>query len=157
MMSLSPKKKCNQCQSLKDEAEFYKDRSKKSGYSNTCKHCSDIRTNKWISENRDRVNKHHSEYQKTHPSAKRLSNKEYRKSNPETRRAWENSQRAKFPEKFRARQAVKYALKTGKLIKQPCEVCNSHKSEAHHDDYSKPLDVRWLCRIHHNEHHQRRN
>jgi ribosomal protein S27AE len=41
------------------------------------------------------------------------------------------------------------------LIKQPCEVCGNLKAQAHHDDYSKPLQVRWLCQKHHTEHHQK--
>ena len=46
-------------------------------------------------------------------------------------------------------------IKAGKLIKQPCEVCNTENDvQAHHDDYGKPLDVRWLCRTHHREHHR---
>lgn len=45
-------------------------------------------------------------------------------------------------------------ITAGKLIKEPCEVCGTDKDvEAHHDDYNKPLDVRWLCRKHHREHH----
>jgi hypothetical protein len=35
------------------------------------------------------------------------------------------------------------------LIRKPCEVCSNPKSQAHHDDYTKPLDIRWLCRKHH--------
>lgn len=61
--------------------------------------------------------------------------------------------RAKFPEKYRARKIVERALACGSLKRMPCEVCANTKSEAHHDDYSKPLDVRWLCRKHHIEHH----
>lgn len=37
------------------------------------------------------------------------------------------------------------AKKRGLLIKEPCEVCGYNVVEAHHDDYSKPLSVRWLC------------
>lgn len=46
------------------------------------------------------------------------------------------------------------AINQGILIKQPCEKCGKVKVDAHHDDYSKPLDVRWLCRKHHLEHHR---
>ena len=58
-------------------------------------------------------------------------------------------QRAKYPEKNRAHMAVARAIKSGKLIRQPCEVCGDVKSQAHHPDYSKPLDVQWLCLKHH--------
>ena len=54
----------------------------------------------------------------------------------------------------RARDLVRKALKSGKLQRQPCEVCGDLKVEGHHDDYdAKPLDVRWLCRKHHNMTH----
>jgi hypothetical protein len=45
------------------------------------------------------------------------------------------------------------ALRSGKVKRQPCEVCGDIKAEAHHDDYSKPLDVRWLCDRDHKAHH----
>ncbi len=55
-------------------------------------------------------------------------------------------------------KAVSYLtvyVKRGKIKKGNCEVCSSDKNvEAHHDDYSKPLDVRWLCRKHHRELHK---
>ena len=64
----------------------------------------------------------------------------------------ENNRR-KFPEKYQARQEVLKALRKGILVKQPCEVCGEVKVEAHHEDYSKPLEVNWLCE----KHHKRRN
>lgn len=43
-------------------------------------------------------------------------------------------------------------LRRGKLKRQPCEVCGTRKQiEMHHDDYSKPLAVRWFCRTHHTD------
>lgn len=52
-----------------------------------------------------------------------------------------------------AAAAIEEALRVGVLVRQPCEVCGSKRrtAEAHHDDYSKPLDVKWLCRWHHRE------
>lgn len=44
-----------------------------------------------------------------------------------------------------ARWAVNRAIASGKLIRQACEVCGDYPTEAHHDDYSRPLDIRWLC------------
>jgi hypothetical protein len=37
----------------------------------------------------------------------------------------------------------------GELIREPCLVCGDTKSHAHHEDYTKPLDVVWLCMTHH--------
>lgn len=56
--------------------------------------------------------------------------------------------------KNRARWITKDALKRGILTKAPCEVCGEVKSEIHHDDYSKPLEIRWLCREHHVQFHR---
>jgi hypothetical protein len=57
-------------------------------------------------------------------------------------------------EKYLAHKAVYKAIKKGTLVKQPCEICGTaEKVQAHHDDYSKRLDVRWLCPKHHKEHH----
>lgn len=56
--------------------------------------------------------------------------------------------------KIRVRALTRGYIKAGKLIKKPCEVCGYDKYvEAHHDDYNKPMHIRWLCRNHHREHH----
>ena len=60
----------------------------------------------------------------------------------------------RHPVEHRAHVAVYRAVKSGALIREPCEVCGDPKSEGHHDDYSKPLEVRWLCRKHHAEIHR---
>jgi len=50
-----------------------------------------------------------------------------------------------------ARKAVRDAIAAGLLVPQPCEMpgCNNEYAVAHHDDYAKPLEVRWLCPSHH--------
>ena len=60
--------------------------------------------------------------------------------------------------KLAAKNAVKYALKVGKLIKQPCWLCGENMSQAHHSSYEKDmrLSVVWLCSAHHNEIHNQR-
>ncbi len=51
-----------------------------------------------------------------------------------------------------ARSYLKVYIKRGKIDRGPCEICQTTiKIEAHHDDYSKPLQVRWFCRPHHVE------
>ena len=61
------------------------------------------------------------------------------------------NQKLKNPEKYKARQEVLKALRKGTLVKKPCEVCGDVYSQAHHDDYSNPLKVRWFCQKHHDE------
>ncbi len=52
--------------------------------------------------------------------------------------------------KIKSRSIFTYALKKGEIKSQPCEICGSVKNiHGHHKDYTKPLEVNWLCRIHH--------
>lgn len=59
------------------------------------------------------------------------------------------------PEKQKARWLLQRAVALGKIKRLVCEVCGANKSQAHHDDYSKPYGVRWLCSTHHGEVHRR--
>jgi hypothetical protein len=54
--------------------------------------------------------------------------------------------------KANARAYAREYRKRGKLIPQPCEKCGD-PAQMHHDDYSKPLAVRWMCRPCHGAHH----
>jgi hypothetical protein len=56
--------------------------------------------------------------------------------------------------KKRARYATNLMIKAGGIMKRPCEVCGKEKVDVHHDDYSDPERVRFLCRKHHAEHHK---
>lgn len=86
------------------------------------------------------------------PTAMALRLRAWRKKNgrhPSTA-AWD----ANNPEKRRAQKTVENHLKARKIARQPCERCGAEKVHAHHDDYSKPLDVMWLCPKHHKERHR---
>ncbi|AXN57959.1 hypothetical protein [Acinetobacter phage ABPH49] len=61
--------------------------------------------------------------------------------------------RKEFPKKYKAHNAVNNALRDGRITKGPCEICGAEKSVGHHDDYDKPLEVRWLCQGHHKQWH----
>lgn len=65
-------------------------------------------------------------------------------------RAWDRAN----PEKRRAHKAVELALLGGRLERKPCERCGASNSHAHHDDYSFPLSVMWLCPLHHKQRHK---
>ena|SRR3989338_5433494 len=53
----------------------------------------------------------------------------------------------------KANNDVGNALRKGELIKKPCMLCGDIKTQAHHWDYTKTLDVWWYCNSHHRQHH----
>ncbi len=67
------------------------------------------------------------------------------------KRAWQRNNR----EKRAAHKAVESAIARGALVRQPCERCGDAVGiNAHHEDYSRHLDVMWLCHKHHHERHK---
>jgi len=119
-------KACGRCGIEKELSAFNKDKYTKTGLRSQCKSC--------MKMERKRLSKYYKEWRST-PERKKWYAK-YRRDNYD-----------KDKEKIKARRAARG------LERQPCEVCGKKKVEAHHDDYSKPLDVRWLCKKHHLEEH----
>jgi len=72
---------------------------------------------------------------------------------------WEKSKaraarwRAAHREAVNAQAAARYAIKRGRLVRGVCVECGMAKVHAHHEDYSKPLEVVWLCSQHHRRRH----
>lgn len=65
--------------------------------------------------------------------------------------AWKAGNR----DKYLAHKAVENAVVRGDIVAKPCERCGDGSgAHAHHDDYSKPLAVLWLCPRHHAERHR---
>lgn len=64
---------------------------------------------------------------------------------------WKAEYKQKYPERVKAHELVTTAVKRGKLQRTPCAQCGATKTEAHHEDYTKPLEVMWFCREHHRE------
>ena len=123
-----PMKTCFKCEKTKPLTEFYKHPQMADGRVNKCKECN----KKDVRENRKNKVEYYREYDK-------------RRGNRQTKeyRDW---YRATYPRKCSARTAVGNAVRDGYLFPQPCEECgNVDNIHAHHDDYSKQLDVRWLC------------
>lgn len=124
------KKKCTHCEIERPITDFWKNPRHKAGISNCCRFCFRI-----IDKER---------YYKNHLKSKRY------------KLATSKRMMEKYPEKWTARSLTKYAVKIGKLIKMPCEVCGEVKVQAHHKDYSKPLEVNWVCIGHHRELYHRK-
>jgi hypothetical protein len=51
-------------------------------------------------------------------------------------------------EQYHCRMALKRARARHEIERLPCAVCGDFNSQAHHDDYTHPLDVVWLCAAH---------
>lgn len=132
-----PCKQCFKCKQTKPLTEFYVHPQMGDGRLNKCKTCarSDVSQNY-----RDNID-HYVAYDRE------------RFQRPERKKAIKETLAKRDPIKRRASYLTSNAIRDGRLIQQPCEKCNDPAAEAHHDDYSKPLDVRWLCRKHHLEHH----
>lgn len=54
--------------------------------------------------------------------------------------------------KANARRYVNVYLERGKIQRGKCETCGAEDTQPHHEDYTKPLQVRWFCREHHLAH-----
>lgn len=80
-----------------------------------------------------------------------VANRQARYRNPErAKRDWRRQnarRRDAAPEKQRVHQVVARAIKRGELVRPAqCAECGREgRIEAHHEDYSRPLDVVWCC------------
>ena len=132
-------KTCTSCGKEKSTSNFQIRRASKDGLTARCKKCL-------------------SDYDKTRANLpKRVeARKLYAKT--ETGKAAAIRAKRKYIERCAVKRGVHVitgnAIRDGKLVKQPCEVCGAKKVHAHHDDYAKPLDVRWLCPKHHMQWHR---
>lgn len=129
-------KTCFKCGQSKKRSEFYRHPSMGDGLLGKCKACtrSDVKKNRELDiekhRARDRARGHH----ETPGYCKRY--------------------RAERRRMARAHNAVARAIRDGMLFPQPCEICANKQALAHHEDYRKPLAVRWLCQVHHKERHR---
>lgn len=176
---------CRKCNIEKDDSQFGKLKCSKDGINPRCRQCccdSVKRSNKspeaiankkiyvanWQKENREkRLQQSREWYERNLDRAremslestrKYLSTENGRKKAKERANKWDKSN----PEKRRVHDRTMYAVETGKLIRpEKCSSCDKEcVPHAHHEDYSKPYDVIWLCsychfKLHHQHKHHR--
>ena len=133
-------KRCSRCKIEKELSEFHKKKGTKDGLQYWCKECRKKTPHDWYLANQQLAIDRSTEWAKNNPDKAAKLQTQYRK---------------RHPKKIMARQAVTHAIREGQLMRETCEVPKcSVIGQAHHDDYSKLLDVRWLCTKHHNELHK---
>lgn len=152
---ISTVKTCFKCLADKPVDEFYRHPQMGDGYLNKCKEC----TKQDVSENREKNHDYYVWFDRIRANdphrveQRKAYAEKHRGLSDEHKKRWD----ARNSEKKRAHNLVAKAVKRGILVKKPCEVCGTDGAQAHHDDYTKPLVVRWLCPTHHGEHHRKEN
>lgn len=129
---------CPKCGETKLLDSFARDARAPNGLRCWCKACNCKRTAEYRLENLEKC---------------REQQRATLRRTAEERNAYRREQRKLYPEKFRAHKQLLAAVKRGDVLKHPCWVCGSDRSEAHHPCYDQPLDVVWLCSQHHKEAH----
>ena len=128
---------CIKCNRIKSTKHFYHSTIRKSGNRGECKSCV--------------IDRVHSANQKPH----RLTWYTSEKFKMVHRG---NFQRyiAQYPMRREARSITYNAIRRGELVRaSKCENCGKNQNiEAHHDDYNKPMSIRWLCKNCHGEWHR---
>lgn len=107
-------------------------------------------------QTREEYNLYFREYRKRRGESMRIYKREYNKA-WRKKNGYRNEKKAKkkFPEKEYARRLLQIAVRKGRIIRGTCEVCGKSNGQGHHDDYMKPLDVRWFCPLHHIQYHKK--
>ena len=80
--------------------------------------------------------------------------KNYRTAHQKEHLINSKEQRIIHRDEVKVRSITNHAIRDGKITKQPCENCGAEPAQAHHDDYNKPLAVRWLCQTCHTKWHR---
>jgi hypothetical protein len=130
---------CRVCGQRHPISNFYERQVRKCRTVGECKSCTKQRV-----RNRAMTDPKVQEYER------QRSKRPHRRAHiAKTAREWNK----KNPEAYRAHYLVTNAVRDGRLKKLPCLFCGDEKVHGHHRDYSKPLDVIWLCpKCHHRLH-----
>lgn len=142
-------KTCRKCLVEKSHGFFNKSKTAKDGLQSYCTKCT--RAYSVVYKQTDKGRESEKKYRE-----KYLSNEENRTIKRKSQADYKKNHREELRKSEAVHSAVYRAIKNGTLIRQPCETCGTTDNiHAHHDDYSKELEVRWLCIRHHKEAHRK--
>lgn len=134
-------KVCFKCKQEKHISDFYDHKKMSDGHLNKCKECTRLDVSKHRINNIEKIREYDRERgsRKERIAIQMIYQREYRRNNRE---------------KSIAHQRAERAARSGLITPKPCEVCGAkERIEMHHEDYSKPLDVVFLCSMHHKRAH----
>lgn len=150
-------KRCSKCGETKAVEEFHRRPRASDGLTSWCGECGRNSSREWHARNAARVRRARREEYAEDLEASRARNRARFRQRGELNVRYER-ERASTPE-LKARQALRHAVQSGAVQKpSTCEVCGgeveSRRLHGHHEDYSKPLDVEWLCTLCHGARHR---
>jgi hypothetical protein len=161
------RKQCAGCKETKPLDDFYKARTGRLGRQGRCKECvrseyraryqanpeaERARSRQKHAANRDQERERLRDYYDRNKGQASARNRDWRRQHPDRHLAED-------PAKQAARRAVINAVRRGRLVKPTsCEDCGNAAPKralhGHHEDYSKPLEVEWLCTTCHGKRHR---
>ena len=149
-------KVCKECGVKKEIGSFYKHSKMLDGHLNKCIDCVKARVKKHRTANLDRVRQY--DKSRANQPQRVQARKDYvaTKQGKETRKKAGQAYNKRYPLKYASHVITGNAIRDGKLVRpDKCSTCDStEKIEGHHDDYTKPFDVCWLCEACHKEWHR---
>lgn len=134
-------KSCSKCGTEKPTTEFYSDKYTRDRLHPSCKDCARRAARERYYRDHDKI---------MEAEARRRKKPEHRAKN----RVYRKQSDARDREKVNARRQLCNAVRAGKIQRLPCHKCGNPKSQGHHEDYSRALDVEWICATCHAKEHR---
>jgi hypothetical protein len=131
-------KQCYECGEVKSLSDFPYHPDMKDGHLNLCKLCNRRRARQCYANSIERY--HINDKKRSQDPIRKINKLQYAKDS-----------RKKHPERYKATTMLNNAVRDGRIKRLPCRICGNPKSEGHHSNYSKPLEVDWLCFACHRE------
>lgn len=158
------KKVCRKCKDEKMLTEFVRRKNCKDGFDSLCKSCAHGLEKLWRQQNPDKKNEIRSRYRENNREVIRLQDQTNYAKNPGKFQEAVKGRMEKYlngkggitkeqnkilyPEKHEARKILTANIRSGKVIRpSECSSCKVKlgRIEGHHEAYTKPLEVVWLC------------
>jgi hypothetical protein len=147
-------KTCKTCSKEKPLSSFYVHKKMSDGHLNICKDCTKTRVSKHRALNIEYVKEYERKRATLPKRVEARSNYAKTEAGKKAKAKALKKYREKHTDRYFAHRALANAMKDGKVTKLPCFICGDKNVEGHHPDYSRPLDVVWLCNKHHRECHK---